>query len=487
MGQCCSRATAPDSERRGGTNGYGYSNHNAPQPQVRPPAMKPPDVRTVYSLGKELGRGQFGVTYICTEIATGRQYACKSISKCMFTSKADREYIRREIQIMQHLSGQPNIVEFRGAYEDKRNVHLVMELCAGGELFDRIIAKGHYTERAAATICRAVVNVVRTCHFMGVMHRDLKPENLLLETKEENAMLKATDFGLSVFIEEGDYYLAPEVLRRSYEKEIDVWSAGVILYILLCGSPPFWAETQKGIYEAILIGEIDVESPPWPSISVCAKDLVRRMLARDPNKRPTSDQVLQHPWLREGGDASDKPIDSAVLSRMKQFRAMNKLKKMVLKAIASNLNEEEIKGLKQMFMNKDTDNSGTITYEELKAGLPKLGLNLSEAEVKQLMEVADIDGNVSIDYVEFITATMHRHKLEREEHLFNAFQYFDKDNRGFITRDELESALIEHEMGDTSTIKEIISEVDTDNNGRINYEEFCVMMRGGMQLPMRRK
>ena len=105
---------------------------------------------------------------------------------------------------MQHLSGQPNIVEFRGAYEDKRNVHLVMELCAGGELFDRIIAKGHYTERAAATICRAVVNVVRTCHFMGVMHRDLKPENLLLETKEENAMLKATDFGLSVFIEEGN-------------------------------------------------------------------------------------------------------------------------------------------------------------------------------------------------------------------------------------------------------------------------------------------
>lgn len=239
MGQCCSRATAPDSGR-GGTNGYGYSNqakpaqappsYNAPQPpaEVRytQPAMNPPvvppvvvppkptadtilgktyeDVRTVYSLGKELGRGQFGVTYLCTEIATGRQYACKSISKRKLTSKADKEDIRREIQIMQHLSGQPNIVEFRGAYEDKSNVHVVMELCAGGELFDRIIAKGHYTERAAATICRAVVNVVNICHFMGVMHRDLKPENFLLATKEENAMLKATDFGLSVFIEEGN-------------------------------------------------------------------------------------------------------------------------------------------------------------------------------------------------------------------------------------------------------------------------------------------
>ncbi|PWZ12988.1 hypothetical protein Zm00014a_038068 [Zea mays] len=473
MGQCCSRATAPDSGR-GGANGYGYSNqakpaqappsYNPPQQaaEVRytpsatnssavPPVAVPPkptadtilgkqyeDVRSVYSLGKELGRGQFGVTYLCTEIASGRQYACKSISKRKLVSKADREDIRREIQIMQHLSGQPNIVEFRGAYEDKSNVHVVMELCAGGELFDRIIAKGHYTERAAATICRAVVNVVNICHFMGVMHRDLKPENFLLATKEENAMLKATDFGLSVFIEEGKmyrdivgsaYYVAPEVLRRSYGKEIDVWSAGVILYILLSGVPPFWAETEKGIFDAILHEEIDFESQPWPSISESAKDLV----------------------------------------------------------IASNLNEEEIKGLKQMFMNMDTDNSGTITYEELKAGLAKLGSKLSEAEVKQLMEAADVDGNGSIDYVEFITATMHRHKLERDEHLFKAFQYFDKDNSGFITRDELESALIEHEMGDTSTIKEIISEVDTDNDGRINYEEFCAMMRGGMQQPMRLK
>eukprot|EP00494_Astrolonche_serrata_P030025 UN30292 len=121
------------------------------------------------------------------------------------------------------------------------------------------------------------------------------------------------------------------------------------------------------------------------------------MLAQDPKKRISSAQVLQHPWLREG-EASDKPIDSAVLSRMKQFRAMNKLKKMALKVIASNLNEEEIKGLKQMFMNMDTDNSGTITYEELKAGLAKLGSKLSEAEVKQLMDAADVDGNGSIDY-----------------------------------------------------------------------------------------
>lgn len=161
------------------------------------------DVKLFYSMGKELGRGQFGVTYLCTENSTGRQFACKSISKRKLVSRNDKEDIKREIQIMQHLSGQPNIVEFKGAYEDKQSVHLVMELCAGGELFDRIIAKGHYTERAAASICRSIVNVVHICHFMGVMHRDLKPENFLLSSKDENALLKATDFGLSVFIEEG--------------------------------------------------------------------------------------------------------------------------------------------------------------------------------------------------------------------------------------------------------------------------------------------
>ncbi|XP_042978130.1 calcium-dependent protein kinase 19-like [Carya illinoinensis] len=180
----------------------------SPKPVLRPDAILDKayeDVKQYYTIGKELGRGQFGVTYLCTENSTGRQYACKSISKRKLVSKNDKEDIKREIQIMQHLSGQPNIVEFKGAYEDKQSVHVVMELCAGGELFDRIIAKGHYSERAAASICRAIVNVVNICHFMGVMHRDLKPENFLLSSKDENALLKATDFGLSVFIEEGNF------------------------------------------------------------------------------------------------------------------------------------------------------------------------------------------------------------------------------------------------------------------------------------------
>ncbi|XP_014505080.1 calcium-dependent protein kinase 29 isoform X1 [Vigna radiata var. radiata] len=447
------------------------------------------DISALYALERELGRGQFGITRLCTEKTTGRKYACKSIPKRRLTKKKQIEDVKREILILQHLSGQPNIVEFKGAYEDWQNVHLVMELCLGGELFDRITAKGSYSESEAASIFRQIVNVVHACHFMGVMHRDLKPENFLLANKDPKAPLKATDFGLSVFIEEGRvykevvgsaYYVAPEVLRKSYGKEIDVWSAGIILYILLSGVPPFWAETEKGIFDAISEGKLDLESAPWPSISAAAKDLIRKMLNHDPKKRITAAEALEHPWMKEGGEASDKPIDNAVLTRMKQFRAMNKMKKLALKVIAENLSEEEIKGLKQMFNNMDTDRSGTITYEELKSGLTKLGSKLSEYEIKQLMEAADVDKSGTIDYQEFITATINRHKLEKEENLYKAFQYFDKDNSGYITREELRQALTEYQMGDEATIDEVIDDVDTDNDGKINYQEFVAMMRKGI-------
>lgn len=175
------------------------------KPAVIGPVLGRPmeDVRTLYSIGKELGRGQFGVTHLCTSKATGEQFACKTIAKRKLVNKEDIEDVRREVQIMHHLTGQPNIVELKGAYEDKQSVHLVMELCAGGELFDRIISKGHYTERGAASLLRTIVQIVHTCHSMGVVHRDLKPENFLLLNKEENAPLKATDFGLSVFFKQG--------------------------------------------------------------------------------------------------------------------------------------------------------------------------------------------------------------------------------------------------------------------------------------------
>ncbi|KAK4784572.1 hypothetical protein SAY86_018940 [Trapa natans] len=455
------------------------------------------DIKATYTIGKELGRGQFGVTHLCTHKTTGEQFACKTIAKRKLVNKEDIEDVKREVQIMYHLTGQPNIVELKGAYEDKQSVHLVMELCAGGELFDRIIAKGHYTERAAASLLRTIVQIVHTFHSMGVIHRDLKPENFLLLSKDEDSPLKATDFGLSVFFKPGDvfsdilgsaYYIAPEVLKRRYGPEADIWSIGVMLYILLSGVPPFWAENENGIFNAILAGHIDFTSDPWPKISSGAKDLVKKMLNTDPSQRLTAFQVLNHPWIKEDGEAPDTPLDNAVLGRLKQFRAMNKFKKVALRVIAGCLSEEELRGLKEMFKGMDTDNSGTITLEELKQGLSQQGTKLSEYEVKQLMEAADADGNGTIDYEEFITATMHMNRMDREEHLYTAFQYFDKDNSGYITTEELEQALREFGMQDGKDIKEIISEVDGDEDGRINYDEFVAMMRkSNPEAPKKRR
>ncbi|CAN1226837.1 Calcium-dependent protein kinase 17 [Linum grandiflorum] len=466
MGNCCSRGKEGDDQAKGGEHGSnnnggdtssgagGPNSKTAPQSPGPPHASPKPsknapigpvlgrpmeDVKSIYSIGKELGRGQFGVTHLCTQKANGQQYACKTIAKRKLVNKEDLEDVRREVQIMHHLTGQPNIVELKGAYEDKHSVHLVMELCAGGELFDRIIAKGHYTERAAASLLRTIVEIVHTCHSMGVIHRDLKPENFLLLNKDESSPLKATDFGLSVFYKPGEvfkdivgsaYYIAPEVLKRKYGPEADIWSIGVMLYILLSGVPPFWAESEHGIFNAILRGQVDFQTDPWPAISPQAKDLVRKMLNSDPKQRVSASQVLNHPWIKEDGEAPDIPLDNAVLGRLKQFKAMNMFKKVALRVIAGCLSEEEIRGLKEMFKGMDTDNSGTITLEELKQGLAKQGTKLSEAEVKQLMEAADADGNGTIDYDEFITATMHLNRMDREEHLYTAFQHFDKDNSG---------------------------------------------------------
>ncbi|THU61812.1 hypothetical protein C4D60_Mb07t27210 [Musa balbisiana] len=497
---------------------------------------KTENLKEIYSLGRKLGQGQFGTTYLCVEKATGKEYACKSILKWKLTTEEDVEDVRREIQIMHHLSGHPNVISIKEAYEDAVAVHVVMELCAGGELFDRIIQKGHYTERKAAELARVIVGVVEACHSMGVMHRDLKPENFLFVNQMEDAPLKTIDFGLSIFFQPGTlllllifvsfvfryeapdasflnvlaleifdnlidtslyrrplfsfsgeiftdvvgspYYVAPEVLKKMYGPAADVWSAGVIIYILLSGVPPFWAETEQGIFEEVLHGSLDFQSDPWPSVSESAKDLVRKMLVRDPRRRLTAHQVLCHPWVQIDGVAPDKPLDSAVLSRLKQFSAMNKLKKMAIRVIAEHLSEDEIAGLKEMFKMIDTDNSGHITFEELKAGLQRVGACLKESEVYALMQAADVDNSGTIDYGEFIAATLHLNKIEREDHLFAAFSYFDKDGSGYITQDELQQAC--EELGvEAVHLDDMIKEVDQNNDGRVDYNEFVAMMQNG--------
>ncbi|XP_074316343.1 calcium-dependent protein kinase 10-like [Silene latifolia] len=448
-----------------------------------------PRIGDKYVIGRELGRGEFGVTYLCTDRETKIKLAVKSISKRKLRTAVDVEDVRREVAIMSTLPVHPNIVRLKAVYEDNEAVHLVMELCEGGELFDRIVARGHYSERAAATVAKTVAEVVRMCHENGVIHRDLKPENFLFANKKENSPLKAIDFGLSVFFRPGEkfteivgspYYMAPEVLKRNYGPEVDVWSAGVILYILLCGVPPFWAETEQGVALAILRGNLDFKREPWPQISDNAKNLVKQMLEPDPKKRLTAQQVLEHPWIQNAKKASNVPLGDIVRSRLKQFAGMNRFKKKALRVIAEHLSVEEVEIIRDMFTLMDVDHDGKITYEELRTGLKKVGSQLGESEIQLLMEVADVDRNGYLDYGEFVAVTIHLQKMENDEHFQKAFLYFDQDGSGYIELDELRDGLAD-ESGETDSevLNQIMHEVDTDKDGRISYEEFVAMMKTG--------
>lgn len=274
--------------------------------------------------------------------------------------------------------------------------------------------------------------------------------------------------------------MAPEVLKRNYGPEVDVWSAGVILYILLCGVPPFWAETEQGVAQAILRGVIDFRRDPWPRVSDKAKSLVRQMLEPDPKRRLTAQKVLDHPWLQNTKHAPDVPLGDAVRSRLKQFSAMNKLKKKALQVIAELLSGEEVDRLKKMFNMMDTNQTGVISFEQFKNGLHKLGSQLAENEIQQLMEAADVGKDGTLDYGKFAALTVHLQRMDDDDHLHKAFSHFDLDGNGFIDFEELKQTLMDElAPEDTELINDIINEVDTDKDGQISYEEFASMMRTG--------
>ncbi|OIW08669.1 hypothetical protein TanjilG_03345 [Lupinus angustifolius] len=485
-------------------NQHDHFNHDPPTPttvrrssvaSMRPPinvvaSPSPGNIFDKYQLGKELGRGEFGVTHRCVDLKSGEAFACKKISKTKLRTEIDIADVRREVQIMRHLPKHPNIVSFREAYEDRDAVYLVMELCEGGELFDRIVAKGHYTERAAANVTKTILQVCKVCHDNGVIHRDLKPENFLFADASETSPLKAIDFGLSTFYEAGErfseivgspYYMAPEVLRRNYGPEIDVWSTGVILYILLCGVPPFWAETEEGIAQAIIGGNLDFTRDPWPKVSEEAKDIIKRMLDSNPYTRITLEEVLEHSWIQNKDHARNISLGDQVRMRIKTFSLMNRFKKKVLRVVADNLPDEQIQYIRKMFDMMDKDKNGHLTFEELKDGLAMLGHTLPDPDVQMLMEAADIDGNGTLNCEEFITMSVHLRKIESDEHLSEAFNYFDKNQSGYVEFEELKDVLSDDGLGldDDKVIRDILNDVDLDKDGRISFEEFKAMMKTG--------
>ncbi|XP_057856249.1 serine/threonine-protein kinase PEPKR2 [Cryptomeria japonica] len=253
-------------------------------------------IESEYHMGSILGRGKFGVVKLCKNRVTGEELACKTLPK----DSAQNAY--REVEIMQHLSGHPNIVTLHSVYEDADSLHLVMEICSGGRLVD-CMKKRSYSEREAAQLIKQLTAVIQHCHEMGVVHRDIKPENVLLTC---DGQMKLSDFGLSVHVANGQNlsglvgsaaYVAPEVLAGKYTETVDVWATGVLLHALLIGSLPFYGDSVDAIFEAVKNVQLDFQTEKWKSVSEPAKDLLSRMLSRDVEKRVSPDEVLNHPWV----------------------------------------------------------------------------------------------------------------------------------------------------------------------------------------------
>ncbi|KAE9595967.1 putative protein kinase CAMK-CDPK family [Lupinus albus] len=249
-----------------------------------------------YVTGARIGQGKFGSVWLCQSRVGGVEYACKTLRK-------GEETVHREVEIMQHLSGHPGVVTLHAVYEEADCFHLVMELCSGGRLIDKMFKEGPCSEHRVANILKEVMLVIKYCHDMGVVHRDIKPENILLTA---SAKIKLADFGLAMRISEGQNltglagspaYVAPEVLSGKYSEKVDIWSSGVLLHALLVGSLPFKGDSLEAVFEAIKNDNLDFQTGMWESVSKPARDLVGRMLTRDVSARITADEVLRHPWI----------------------------------------------------------------------------------------------------------------------------------------------------------------------------------------------
>ncbi|KAI4355290.1 hypothetical protein L6164_004079 [Bauhinia variegata] len=406
-----------------------------------------------YELGKEVGRGHFGHT--CS--ARGKKgelkdqpVAVKIISKAKMTTAIAIEDVRREVKILKSLSGHKHLVKFHDACEDANNVYIVMELCEGGELLDRILSRGgRYTEEDAKVIVLQILSVVAFCHLQGVVHRDLKPENFLFTSTSEDADMKLIDFGLSDFIKPDDrlndivgsaYYVAPEVLHRSYSLEADIWSIGVIAYILLCGSRPFWARTESGIFRAVLRADPNFDDLPWPSVSVEAKDFVKRLLNKDYRKRMTAVQALTHPWLRD--DSRPIPLDILIYKLVKSYLRATPFKRAALKALSKALTEDELVYLRAQFRLLEPHKDGHISLDNFKMALVRNSTDaMKESRVLDIIHAMEPLAYRKMDFEEFCAAAISTYQLEAldrwEDIASTGFEYFERDGNRVISVEEL--------------------------------------------------
>ena len=454
------------------------------------------DPLTLYTELDMLGDGAYGkVVKVCHRVNKVLR-AMKIIDKNKLSlGSEEEEALINEINIVKSLD-HPNIMKVYEFFNKDNCLYIISELLSGGELLAKINENNYLSEDVSAFLMKQIFSAVDFCHQKGIIHRDLKPENILIESEEEANKefftIKIIDFGTSDKLKKGEMfnlnvgtplYISPEVLNNNYNEKCDIWSCGVIMYMMLSGQPPFKGENDEEIYQSIKKAKFNFDDEIWDGISSEAKDLIKNLLKKDINERYSAKEALRHPWrtkFKRNKNIDKKKLNEVVMN-LKKFSATLKLQQLALAYIVHNLiAKEDCDFLREVFIIFDESGSGKLTKDQLIKGLNNvLTQEESEKEVNRLMEFIDVDGNGFIEYEEFLRAGLNKEKILTEENLETTFNLFDINKRRKINSKEIGMLLGQGDDIDEEkekVWKELVAEADVDKDGEINFDDFKSVM-----------
>ena len=447
-----------------------------------------------YKVVQRLGDGAYGTVYLAVNLMTKAKVAMKKINKVKENEIDDME-IKNEIDILKKLD-HPNIVKIIEFYSTPKAYYIITSFCQCGELYNQI--KYQYNENQLAVLFYQVFSGLYYLHSKNIVHRDLKLENILItEIEKEKTTgknlfwIKIIDFGTAKIFEKNksekavvgsSYYIAPEVLKKQYNEKCDTWSAGVILYMLICGRAPFDGADDEEIIANIRKGSFNQKHKKLVASSPEVQDLVIKLLEVNVNKRLSAAQALKHPWFAKFNGKSlymniEKEKVKMYLDRLISYQINSKFQQMVIAFIVHNVPDtEETKDILKIFRLFNTNDDGRLTKEELSKGLAQYE-DPKQYNVDDIFLILDGANNGFIEYEEFMRACMDQKSLLCDEHLVYAFNFFDKDNTGKISVEKIKANFIDSNVSE-EVFRSIFNEIDTNHDGEIDFGEFKDMMFG---------
>jgi calcium-dependent protein kinase len=446
-----------------------------------------------YKKIKELGSGSFATVYLVKHNTTGSVRAMKEIKKISNEGEEDNELeIINEINILMKMD-HPNIVKIFGFYITSHYYYLITEYCEGGSLFDLIINNnGPFPEIQASYIMHQIFSVVNYCHKMKIIHRDLKPENILINKNENNfVQIKVCDFGTSLMFNRGEvqdelvgsiYYIAPEVLKKKYNSKCDLWSCGVIMYILLTGVPPFGGSNNRIIVEKIL--KHDYDKTLLNKRCKACKELISLLLERNISKRIRADEALKHKWFQIYKskeirvEVDPKVIENCIIN-LKKYKKSSEIQEVaLLYLVHNNPDLKEVDDACKIFGLIDKNGNGKINKEELFNGLSDIyQSDKLQQDVDEIFKNLDVNNDLYLETEEFVRAAIDKSIFLTEKSLKFAFNFFDKTNKGEITVNDLINILSGDDVSkeEMERVREMVGKISPDE--KIRFEEFCEIMK----------